>query len=155
MVSLTFDGEHLALPLAQGLSPSLLSPQFVSYIDALIVETPFYYACGLADAQFKRMYEMYDAVENSKFEEYISCKAAAWYERLPPTDLNEPQATGDGTADQGGDGGAAKASPPGGAAKAPPPPGAKASGTPPAVSLALVVLKRQRLRSSAFFLHGA
>jgi hypothetical protein len=118
VVSFMFDGAART-PSGAGFDTfALLSPKFIAYVEALIVETPFYYAgsepkvAGLADDQFKEKHEMYDACTNAQLHQYISRKAVAWYKRFPieedpvhrdRDDPDEPGAgAGDAAADAGG-----------------------------------------------------
>jgi len=117
-VSFVFDGVPKTNSGPGCDSFDLISPKFIAYIEALLVETPFYYAgsehkvAGLADAQFKEKHEMYDACTTGKLLEYISRKADAWYKRFPieedpvhrdRDDTDEPGAgAGDAAADGGG-----------------------------------------------------
>ena len=89
IVNMLFDGVEVSASGPGFSSYPLISKYFVAYIDALIVETPFFYAgseariSGLADGQFQRMTDMYGVFQMGRFLEYSSRKAAAWYGRFP------------------------------------------------------------------------
>jgi hypothetical protein len=89
----------------------LISINFVAYIDALIVETPFFYAgsearvSGLGDAQFAQMTEMYKIFKESEFMDYINRKAVQWYGRFPIVGTDRPVAAGAAADDNDGDDG--------------------------------------------------
>jgi glycosidase len=67
----------------------LVSAHLIAYIEALIVETPFFYAgsetrmCGVGDGQFLKMMDMYEVFEEAEFSDYVTRKARRWYERFP------------------------------------------------------------------------
>jgi hypothetical protein len=114
LVSFMFDGAGRT-PSGAGFSSFyLLSPQFIAYVEALIVETPFYYAgsepkvAGLADTQYKEKYDMYDVYSTAEWAGYLERKAEAWYKRFPieeePALRDRDQADDDGAGDAAGGG---------------------------------------------------
>ncbi len=65
-----------------------MSKPLVAYVDGLLATTPYRQAtdvraAGLAVAQFRTYYELFNTMDNAKWKEYLTRKLSAWLQDCP------------------------------------------------------------------------